>query len=209
MGCHFLLQGIFPTQGSNSGLPYCRWILYHLNHQGSTVTQSLLRLMSIESVILSNHLIFCCLLFLLLSIFPSIRVFSSEPALCIRGPMYWSFSLSISPSSEYSGLISFRIDWFDFLAVQVIFKILSSPTPQFKSINSLVLGLLYGPALTSIHDYWKNNSFDYTDFVGKMLSLLFNMLCGFVAAFLPRSKHLLISWLQSSSTGILEYRCKL
>ena len=80
----------------------------------------------------------------------------------------------------------------------------SSPAPQFKSINSSVLGLLYGPALTSIHDYWKNNSFDYTDFVGKMLSLLFNMLCGFVAAFLPRSKHLLISWLQSLSALILE-----
>ena len=92
------------------------------------------------------------------SIFPSIRGFSNESVLCIRWPKYWSFSFSISPSNEYSGLISFRMDWLDLLAVQEILE--SSPTPQFKSINSLVLSFLYSPTLTSIHDYWKNHSFD-------------------------------------------------
>ena len=92
-------------------------------------------------------------LLLLPSVLPSNRVFSSESVLHIRWPKYWSFS--ISPSNEYSGLISFRIDWFDLFAVQE-----SSPTPQFKSINSLVLSFLYGPTHTSIHDYWKNDSFD-------------------------------------------------
>ena len=90
-------------------------------------------------------------------IFPSIRVFSSESVLHIRWSKYWSFS----PSSEYSGLISFKSDWFDLLAVQGTLE--SFPTPQFKSINSLVLSLLYGPTLTSIHNYWKNHNFDYMD----------------------------------------------
>ena len=121
-----------------------------------TNSQSLLRL--IESVIPSNQLIFCCLLFLLPSVPPSIRVFSSQSALRIRWPKYWSFGFSISPSCEYSGLISFRIDWFDLLAVPGTLK--SSLTPQFKSINSSELGFLYSPTLTSIHDYWKNHSFD-------------------------------------------------
>ena len=88
------------------------------------------------------------------SMFPSIRAFSSESVLHIRWPKYWSFSFNISPSNEYSGLISFRIDWLDRLAVQ------GTPTPQFKAINSLVLSFLYSPTLTSIHDYWKNHSFD-------------------------------------------------
>ena len=101
-------------------------------------------------------------LLLLPSIFLSIRVFSSESVLCIRWPKYWSFSFSISPSNEYSGLISFRIDWFDPLAVQETLQA-SSPIPQLKSINSSVFNLLYSPTLTSIHDYWKNQSFDYTD----------------------------------------------
>ena len=100
----------------------------------------------------SNHFIFCCSLSLLPSIFPSIRVFSNESALHIRWPNYWSFSFNINLSNEYSGLISFRIDWFDLLAVQGTCK--SSPTPQFKSINSSVLSFLYGLTLTSIHDYW-------------------------------------------------------
>ena len=117
---------------------------------------SLLKLMSIESVIPSNHLILCHPLLLLPSIFPSIRVFSNESALRIRWPKCWSFSFSISPSSEYSGLISFKMDWLDLLAVQGE----SSPTPQFKSINSSALSFLYGPTLTSIHDYWKNHAFD-------------------------------------------------
>ena len=86
---------------------------------------------------------------------PSLRVFSNESALCMRWPKNWSFSLSISPSNEYSGPISFRTDWLDLLAVQG-----SSPTPQFKSINSLALSFLYSPTLTSIHDYWKNHSLD-------------------------------------------------
>ena len=108
----------------------------------------------IKSVMPSNHLILCCLLLLLPSIFPSIRVFSNESVLHIRWPKDWSFIFHIH---EYSGLISFRMDWLDLLAVQGTQE--SSPSPQFKSINSLVLSFLYGPILTSIHDYWKNHSF--------------------------------------------------
>ena len=115
--------------------------------------------MSIELVMLSNHLILCRPHILLPLIFPSIRVFSNESALHIRWPKYWSFSFSISPSNEYSGLISFRIDWFDLLEVQGTQE--SSPTPQFKSINSSEISFPYGPALTSIHDYWKSHRFDY------------------------------------------------
>ena len=132
---------------STSGFP----VLHHL--------PELLKLMSTETVMPSTHLVLCHPLLLLPSVFLSIRVFSNESALCIRWPKYWSLSFSISPSNEYSGWISFRIDWFDlFMDSQE-----SSPTPQFKSINSTVLTLLYGPALSSIHDYWKNYSFDYTD----------------------------------------------
>ena len=119
---------------------------------------------------------FCRPLLSLPSIFPSISVFSKESGLLIRWPKYWSFSFSISPSNEYSGLTSFRIDWFDLLAVQGTLK--SSPTPQLRSINSLMLSFLYSPTLTSIHDRWKNHSFDKMDFVGKISSLLFNMLLG-------------------------------
>ena len=93
---------------------------------------------------------------------PSIRVFSNESVLCIRWPKYWSFSFNISPSNEYSGLISFRMDWLDLLAVQGTLKSLPATPPlKFKSINSLVLSFLYSPTLTSIHDYWKNHSFDW------------------------------------------------
>ena len=113
---------------------------------------------SIESMMPSSHLILRCPLLLLPSIFPSIRVFSSESALHIRWPKYWSFSFNISPFNEYSGLISFRMDWLDLLAVQGTLQ--SSPASQFRSINSSALSLLYSPALTSIHDYWKNRSFD-------------------------------------------------
>ena len=126
-----------------------------------TISWSLLKLMPIELVMLSNHLIFCHPLLLLPSIFPSIRVFSNESALHIRWPKYWSSSFSTSPNKKYSGLISFSIDWFDLLAVQGILK--SSWPSQFKSINSSVLSLLYGPTFTFVHDYWKNHSFDYTD----------------------------------------------
>ena len=118
-----------------------------------TNSQSLPKLMSIDSVIPSIHLILCHLL-LLLSIFPSIRVFSNESALHIRWSKYWSFSFNISPSNEYSGLISFRVDWLDLLAVQGTLKSL------LQHINSSALSFLYSPTLTSIHDSWKNHSLD-------------------------------------------------
>ena len=123
-----------------------------------TSSQALLKLMSIESVMPSNHLILCHPLLLPPSIFPSIRVFSNESALLIRWPKNWSFSFNISPSNEYSGLISFRIDWFDLLAVQGALKSLLEP--QFISINSSVLSFLYSTTLASVHDYWKNHSLD-------------------------------------------------
>ena len=136
------------------------------SHQASlsiTDSQSSLKLTSIESVMPSNHLILCHPLFLPPSIFPSIRVFSNESVLCIRWPKYWSFSFSISPFSEYSGLISFRTDWFGLLAVHGMLKSPSSPAPDFERIIFLTLSLLYGPTLISIHDCWKNHSFDQTD----------------------------------------------
>ena len=126
-----------------------------------TISLSLIKLMSTcsNSVMPSNRLILCHPL--LPSIFPSIRVFSNESALHIRWPEYWSFSFSISPSSEHIGLISFRMDWFDLLAVQETQE--SFQIPQFESINSSARSLLYGLTLTSVHDYWKNHSFDYMD----------------------------------------------
>ena len=105
-----------------------------------------------------SHLILCCPLLLLPPIPPSIRVFSSESTLRMRWPKYWSFSFSISPSKEHPGLMSFRMDWLDLLAVQGTQE--SSPTPQFKNINSLALSLLHSPTLTSIHDHWKNHRLD-------------------------------------------------
>ena len=125
-----------------------------------TISWSLLRFMSMELVMPSNHLILCCPLLLLPSVFLSIRVFANNSALHIRWPQYSSFS--ISPSNEYSGLISFRINWFDLLAVRGTLKE-ASPAPQFESISSTVLSLLYDPTPTSIHDYWKTHSFDYMD----------------------------------------------
>ena len=119
-----------------------------------TTSQSLPKL--IEPVMPSNHLILCCPLLLLSSIFPNIRVFSSESALHIRWPKYWSFSFSISPSSEYSGLISSRIDCLELLAVQGTFKSLL----QHHSSKASAFSFVYSPTLTSIHDYWKNHSFD-------------------------------------------------
>ena len=121
-----------------------------------TISQSLLKLVSFESVMPSNHLILCHPLLLLPSIFPTIRGFSNELVLHIRWPKYWSFSFS--SSNEYSGQISFRMDWFDLLAVQGTLK--TSPTPQFKSISSSSFSLLYSLTFTSIHDYCKNHSFD-------------------------------------------------
>ena len=122
-----------------------------------TSSQSSLKLMSIESVMPTNHLILCCPLLLPPSAFPSIRVFSNESALCIRWPKYCSFSFSISPSNEYSGLTSFKMDWLDLLGVQGTHK---SLLQQFKSVNSLALSFLYSPTLTSIHDCWKKHSLE-------------------------------------------------
>jgi len=118
----------------------------------------LLKLMSIKSVMPSNHLTLCSPVLLLPSIFPSIRVISRESLILIRWTKYWSFSFSISPSNEYSGLISFRMDWLDLLAVQGLSRVFSKTTVQ--NINSSVLSFLYILTLTSIHDYWKNHSFD-------------------------------------------------
>ena len=119
-----------------------------------TISQSLLKLMSIMSVMPYNHLILCHPLLLPPLIFPNIRVFSNESALRIRWPKYWSFSFSTSPSNKWPGLISFRSNWFDLLAVLRDSQG-SSPTPQFKNINSSVLSFLYSPTLTSIYDYWE------------------------------------------------------
>ena len=137
--------------------------------------------MSVESMMPSNHLILCHLLLLVSSIFPSIRVFSNELAPRIRWPKYWNFSFSISPSNDYPGLIVFRIDWFDLLAVQGNLE--SSLAQQFKSINFSVLSLLYGPALTSIHATGNSIALTIRTFVGKVMSLLLNTLSRFVIAF--------------------------
>ena len=134
----------------------CSTLGFPVHHQLPELTQT-----HIQLVMPFNHLILCHHLFLLPSVFPSIRVFSSESILHIRWPKYWSFSFSISPSNEHSGLISFRLDWLDLLAVQGTQE--SSPISQFKSINSLVLSFLYCPTLTSIHDHWKNHSLDQMD----------------------------------------------
>ena len=156
------------------------------------------------SVTPSNRLILCHLLFLSPSIFPSIRVFSSQSVLHIRWPKYWSFSFSIHPSYEYSGLISFRMDWLDLLAVQGTLKSLLQHHSSKASILQ-VLSFLYGPTLISIHDYWKNHSLDKMDLCWQSnVSLLFNMLYRLVIAFLPRSKNFLISCLQSLSAVTLE-----
>ena len=150
----------------------------------------------------SDHLILCCPLLFLPSIFPSIRVFSNESVLRIRWPKYWSFSFSISPCNEYLGLISSRMDWFDLLVVQGTLKSLSNTTVQKHHFFGTQL--FYGSTLTSIYDYWKNIAWTRWTFVGKVMSLLFNTLSRFVIAFLPRSNRFLISWQQSSFTVVLE-----
>ena len=147
------------------------------------------KLMSIESVMPSNHLIPCCPLLLLPSIFPSIRVFTNESALCIRWLKYWSFSFNISPSSEYSGLISLRMDWLDLLAVQGTLKSLLQHHSSKTSIlwcSAFFIVQLSHPYMTT----GKNIALTRWTFVGKGISLLFNMLSRLVIAFLPRSKHL-------------------
>ena len=158
--------------------------------------------MSIESVMPSNYLILCHPLLLLLSIFPSIRVFSNESILRIRWPKYWSFSFSISPSSEYSGLISFRMDWLDLLAVQGTLKSLL----QHHSSKASILWCSAFFMVKLSHPYMTGKTIASTrrTFVGKVMSLLFNMLSRLVITFLPRNKRLLISWLRSPSAVILE-----
>ena len=168
-----------------------------------TNSWSLLKLISTELVMPSNHLILCCPLLLLLSIFPSIRVFSDESVLCIRWPKYWSFSFSISPSKEHPGLISLRMDWLDLLAVQGTLKSLlqhHSSKPSILRHSAFLIVQLSHPYMTT----GKTIALTRQTFVGKVMSLLFNMLCRLVITFLPRSKHLLISWLQSPSAVILE-----
>ena len=167
-----------------------------------TNSRSLLKLMSIASVMPSNHLILCCPL-LPPSTFPSIRVFSNESALCIRWPKYWSFSFSISPSNEYSGLISFRIDWFDLFAVQVTLKSLlqhhnsKASVLRHSTFFMVQLSHLYMTA-------GKTTALNIPNTVGKVIALLFTTLSRFVIASLPRSQCLLISWLQSLYSVILE-----
>ena len=154
--------------------------------------------MSIKLVMPSNHLILCHPLFLLPSIFPSIRVFSNGLALRIRWPKYWSFSFSISPSSEYSGLISFKIDWFDLFVVQGTLKSLLQHHSSKASVlrcSAFFIVQLSNPYVTTC----KTIALTRRTFVDKVLSLLFNMLSSLVITFLPRSKCLLISWLQSPS----------
>ena len=168
----------------------------------STISWSLFKFMSIESVMLSNHLILCRPL-LLPSIFPNIRAFSNESTLCIRWPKYWSFIFSISPSSEYSGLISFRMDWLDLLAVQGTLKSLLQHHNAKASLlqhSAFFMVQLSHPYMTT----GKTIVLTIWTFVGKVISLLFNMLSRFVIAFIPRSKHPLISWLQSLSAVIWE-----
>ena len=158
--------------------------------------------MSIKSVMPFNHLIFCHTL-LLPSVLPSSRVFSNESVLCIRWPKYWSFSFSISPSSEYSGLSSFRIDWCDLLAVQGTLKSLFqhySPKASVLRHSAFFMAQFSHPYMTT----GKSIALTRWTFVSKVMSLLFDMLSRFVIAFLPRSKSLLISWLQSPSAMILE-----
>ena len=168
-------------------------VLHHL--------PELLKLMSIESVVPSNHLILLHPLLLPPSIFPSIRVFSNESAPCIRWPKYRSFSFSISPSNEYSGLISFTMDWLDLLAVQGTLKSLLQHHSLKASVrcSAFFMVQLSHPYMTTE----KTIALTLWTLVNKVMSLLFNILSGFVIAFLPRSKCLLILWLQSLSSVIL------
>ena len=163
------------------------WTSAHQAFLSVTISWSFLKLMSIELMMPSNHLILCCPLLHLPSILPSIRVFSSESVLRIRWPRYWSFSFSISLSNEYSGLISFRMDWLDLLAVPMDSQ-KSPPTPEFKSIISLVLSCLYSPTLNFSMTTGKTIALTIWTFVGKVMSLFFNMLSRLVITFLPISR---------------------
>ena len=178
------------------------WTAARLASLSITNSQSLLKLMSMESVRPSNHLILCHPL-LLPSLFPSIKVFSTESILYIRWPKYWSFSFSISPYNEYLGLISSRMDWFDLLAVQGTLKSLLQHHSSKASVlqhSTFFMVQLSHPYMTT----GKTIALTRQTFDDKVMSLLFDMLSMLVITFLPRSKHLLISWLQSSSAGILQ-----
>jgi len=179
------------------------WTAAHQASLSITNSQSLLKLMSIESVMPSNHLILCRALLLLPPIFPSIRVFSNETVLRIRWPKYWSVNFSISPSNEYSGLISFRMDWFDLLEAQGTLKSLLQHHSSKASVlqhSALFILQLSHPYMTTE----KTIALIRRTFVNKVMSLLCNMLSRLLITFLPRSKHLLISLLQSSSAVILK-----
>ena len=183
---------------SNSVTP---WTAARQASLSITNSWSLLKLMSTESMMPSNHLILCHPLLLPLSVFPSIRVFSNESVLRIRWPKNWSFSFSISPSNEYSGLISFRMDWLDLLGVQGTLKSL----PQHHSSKASILRCSVFFIIQLSHPYMttgKTIALTRWNFVGKVMSLLSNMLSRLVITFLLRSKHLLISWLQSPSAVI-------
>ena len=178
--------------------------LQHNRPACPSATQSLLQLMSSESVMPSNHLILCHPLLLPPTIFPSIRVLSNESALCIRWQKYRSFSFNISPSNEYSGLISCRMDWLDVLAVQGTLKgLLQNHISQAWTLwcSQFFIFQLSHPYMNTGK---KNIALSRRTFVGKVASLLFNILSSLVITFLPRSKRLLISWLQSPSAMILE-----
>ena len=178
------------------------WIVAHQASLSITNSRSPPKPMSIESVMPSNDLILCCPLLLLPSIFSNIRVFSNASALHKRWPKYWSFSFNISPSNEYPGLISFRMDWLDLLAVQGTLKSLlqhhSSKASILQHSAFFIVQLSHPYMITG-----KTIALTRWTFVGKAMSLLFNMLSRLVITFLPRSKHLLISWLQSPSAVIL------
>ena len=178
--------------------------LQHARPPCPSPTPSLLKLMTIELVMPSEHLLLCHPLLLLPPIFPSIRFFSNESVLCIKWPKYWSFSFSISPSNEYSGLkISFRIDGLDLLAVQRTLKSILQhyiSTVSFFHHSAFFMVQLSHPYMTT----GKTIALTRWIFADKVMSLLFNMLSRLVIALLPRSKHLLISWLQSPSAVILE-----
>ena len=179
------------------------WLSLHVRHHGRqaslsfTISQSLPKFMSTESVTPSNHLILHCPLLLLPSIFPSIRVFSNELALFIVWLKHWSFSFSISPSNEYSWFTSFRIDWFYFFTVQGTLKSLL----QHHSLKALIFQCSAFFMVQLSHPHMttgKTKALTIWTFVNKMMSLLFNTLSRFVIVFLPRSNHFLISWLQST-----------
>ena len=199
--CHSLVSSVHLL--SHVRLFATPWITACQASLSITTSQSLLKLMFIELVMPSSHLILCHPLLLLPSIPPSIRVFSNESTLHVSSPKYWSFSFSISPSNEHPGLISFRMDWLDLLAVQGTLK---SRLQHYSSKASILQRSAFFTVQLS-HPYMttgKTIALTRRTFVGKVMSLLFNILSRLVITFLPRSKRLLIPWLQSLSAVILE-----